>query len=379
MGAAPEPEVIDGRFEVGEIIGRGAMGEVRRGRDLRLGRDVAIKFLRHDLAADGGVRARFEDEARAAAGLSHPAIVTVFDSGEWERVPYLVMECLPGRTLADELTEAPVAAERVRAIAVDIAGALETAHRVGVVHRDVKPGNILITDDGRAKLADFGIAKSTEALDHTMTGMIVGTPAYLAPERLSGEPATPRSDLYSLGVVLYEALTGDKPFGGDTPVALAHAIHTTTPQPLLERLPDIDPTLAAAVDRAIARDPGARQASAGALVAELTAGPQTAPTTLTPQNPSPTATMPALTPERPSPTPEGDAGGWWRRRSPAERQGVIVAAVFVVAVVLVFLGTRDDGEGGVTPPTTAPPAGETTEIPEPLDDALDELEELVRP
>lgn len=377
MGAEPEVDVIDGRFEVGEVIGRGAMGEVRRGRDLRLGRDVAIKFLRRDLAADEGVRARFEDEARAAARLSHPAIVTVFDSGEWEQVPYLVMECLPGRTLADELGEAPVAAERVRAIATDIAGALETAHSVGVVHRDVKPGNILITEDGRAKLADFGIAKSTEALDHTMTGMIVGTPAYLAPERLGGEPATPRSDLYSLGVVLYEALTGDKPFSGDSPVAFAHAIHTTTPRPLLERLPDIDPTLAGAVDRAMSREPGARQTSAGALVAELTADIQTTPTELTAKNPTATAAMPALTQPRRVSIPAVD--GWWRQRTPAERRGAVAIAVGVIVVLLVFLMARDDGGGSETPPTTAPPAAETTELPRPLDDAIVELEERVRP
>lgn len=377
MDVVPGAGVIEGRFEVGEVIGRGAMGEVRRGRDLRLGRDVAIKFLRSDLAADEGVRARFEDEAKAAARLSHPAIVTVFDSGEWERVPYLVMECLPGRTLADELAEGPVPAARVRAIAMDIAGALEAAHRVGVVHRDVKPGNILLTEDGRAKLADFGIAKSTEALDHTVTGMIVGTPAYLAPERLTGEPATARSDLYSLGVVLYEALTGEKPFRGDTPIALAHAIHTTSPMPLLERLPGVDAALAAAVDTAMQRDPKDRQPSLAAMAADLASDSATAPTMAdTMWASSGTATIPVVT--SPTHTSLARLASWWEERTAAERQAIVAVAVIVVALLL-FMTTRDDGDGQVPPSTTVPVAEEHAPLPPALDDAIVDLEQSVQP
>lgn len=258
MATEPRAELIEGRYEIGPVIGRGAMGEVRRARDTRLGRDVAVKSLRRDLAADDGVRSRFEDEARSAARLNHPAVVAVYDSGEWDGVPYLVMECLPGRTLADELAEGPIAPGRVRDVAVDLLGALAAAHRLGVIHRDVKPGNILLTAGGRAKLADFGIAKSTETLEHTHTGLVIGTPAYLAPERLDGRAATAQSDLYALGVVLYEALTGERPFRGDTPIALAHAIHATEPLLVRDRQPEVEPVLARVIDTAMAKNPARR-------------------------------------------------------------------------------------------------------------------------
>ncbi|MBA2283148.1 MAG: serine/threonine protein kinase, partial [Acidimicrobiia bacterium] len=272
MQATPEPDVLAGRYEVGPVIGHGGMGEVRRGRDQRLGRDVAIKFLRADLAAQPEVRARFEHEARAAAALSHPAVVTVFDSGETGDVPYLVMECLPGDTLADRLADGPLDPGRVRTMADDLLGALEAAHALGVIHRDVKPGNVLFTADGRAKLADFGIAKSTDSLDQTVTGLVIGTPAYLAPERLAGAAASPASDLYSLGVVLYEALTGERPFRGETPIEIAHAVATSTPTPAAERRPAADPHLTAAVDRAMARDVEHRFRTAGAMRVVLTGG-----------------------------------------------------------------------------------------------------------
>lgn len=376
----PPVEVIDGRYEVGAVIGRGAMGEVRRGRDVRLGRDVAVKYLRADLAADRSVRSRFEDEARAAARLSHPAIVTVFDSGEWEGVPYLVMECLSGRTLADELAGGPLPADRVLAIGVDVAGALATAHALGVIHRDVKPGNILLTGTGGVKLADFGIAKSTETLDHTVTGTIVGTPAYLAPERLAGEPATAQSDLYSLGVVLYEALTGERPFRGDTPVALAHAIHTTTPTGVRERLPGIAPALATAIDAAMAKDPKHRPSSAAAMVAFL-AGDASPPSLFETQElPMPaTVALPAQTT-----IPRGGrrlgARHWWSTRTGNERRtvGVVGVAAFV-AIVLAVTVIDDDGTPEIPPTTVAPTSAPGEVLPEPLDDALERLEESVQP
>lgn len=374
MGTAPDTEAIDGRFQVGDLIGQGAMGEVRRGRDLRLGRDVAIKQLRRDLAADPAVRARFEDEARAAAGLSHPAIVTVFDSGEWSGVPYLVMECLPGRTLADELTEGPIDPRRVRDIAIDIAGALDAAHLLGIIHRDVKPGNILLTETGRAKLADFGIAKSTEGLDHTMTGMIVGTPAYLAPERLGGDPATARSDLYGLGVVLYEAVTGEKPFRGDTPVALAHAIHTTAPIPIQARVPGLDPRLVWVIEAMMAREPDQRPDSAAAVLAALTQEGTTTSLSPAPSNPA-TAVLPVAAASTPQ-SPGIAAKDWWQKRDRGQRQALI-ALVVIAATLLLLVANRSDGDGDGSPsPTTTAPAS-TVPLPAPLDDAIRQLERTV--
>src|SRR5258706_2525405 len=209
------------------------MAEVRRARDLRLNRDVAVKLLRHDLAGWPDARRRFEDEASSAARLNHPNVVIVFDSGEHEGDPFIVMECLPGRTLADELVAGlALPPGRVRRLGADVLGALAAAHDIGIVHRDVKPANVLLCVDGSVKVGDFGIAKTTEGLDLTVTGQLVGTPAYMAPERLQGNPATPASDLYSAGVLLYEAASGRKPFTGDSPMAVAASIAAGRPAAL---------------------------------------------------------------------------------------------------------------------------------------------------
>ena len=260
------------RYRLGPLLGRGGMAEVYEGHDERLDRAVAVKVLRPEMAADTGVRDRFEAEARSAARLSHPNVVAVFDTGEDEGTPYLVMERLPGETLADRMAAGPVDQAWLRRVAGDVLGALGAAHAAGLVHRDVKPGNILLAADGCAKVADFGIAKSLEVVgDLTGTGLLVGTPAYLAPERLDGRPATERSDLYALGVVLYEALAGTKPFVGDTPVAMAQAVLHDVPPRLVEVRPDVDPDLAAAAERSMARDPSSRPASAREM-ARLLAG-----------------------------------------------------------------------------------------------------------
>ncbi|HSH60803.1 MAG TPA: protein kinase, partial [Acidimicrobiales bacterium] len=213
MHEAPAPEVIADRYELGTVLGRGGMGEVRDGLDRRLGRPVAVKLLRRDLAADPELRRRFEGEARAAARLAHPNVVAVHDTGEQEGVPYIVMERLAGRTVADEIAEGPLEPARVQRLGREVLAALDVAHRAGTVHRDIKPANLLLTPESSVKVADFGIAKAAEALpsDVTASGQVIGTPAYLAPERLEGAPATARSDLYSLAVVLYEALSGTKP------------------------------------------------------------------------------------------------------------------------------------------------------------------------
>lgn len=372
MVTEPRAEVIEGRYELGPVIGRGAMGEVRRGWDTRLEREVAVKCLRRDLAADDGVRVRFEDEARSAARLNHPAIVAVYDSGEWNKVPYLVMECLPGRTLAEELAQGRVAPGRVRDIAVELLGALAAAHRLGVIHRDVKPGNVLLTTDGFVKLADFGIAKSTDTLDHTQTGLIIGTPAYLAPERLEGRAATAQSDLYALGVVLYEALTGERPFHGDTPVALAHAIHATTPLPIRERLPEIDPALARVIDAAMAKDPARRPASAEAMLA-LLAGridplPETQPIPTTAARPLDTTIEPTGAARR----------GRGRTHPHRPQLSVLVMAALAVLVAIVLVSAARGRSDTPPPTTTSVPAAEPP-LPAPLDDAITKLEESVTP
>jgi non-specific serine/threonine protein kinase/serine/threonine-protein kinase len=244
------------------------MAEVYAATDRRLGREVAIKLLLPAMAARPDVRRRFEAEARAAASLIHPNAVAVFDTGEDDGVAYIVMERLPGETLADRLTAGPVDPGWVRRLGCDVLGALGAAHAAGIVHRDVKPGNILLTSEGSAKIADFGIATSLDA-DPTSASHLIGTPAYLAPERLEGAPASPRSDLYSLGVVLYEALAGAKPFRGDVPVAVAHSIHEGVHPPLAGARPEVDPALVGVVEKAMARDPEARFPSAPAMAAAL--------------------------------------------------------------------------------------------------------------
>ena len=415
------PVVIDERYELGEVIGRGAMGDVHAAVDTRLDRPVAVKCLRAALAADPSVRSRFEDEARAAARLSHPGIVTVFDSGEWDGVPFLVMERLPGRTLCDEMQDGPLSQERVRAVGVRVAQALAAAHEVGVVHRDVKPGNVLLTADGDVKLSDFGIAKSTEGVDLTITGTVVGTPAYLAPERLAGRPASARSDLYSLGVVLYEALTGDKPYQGDTPVALAHAIHVSSPEPISSRRADVDADLAAAIEGAMARDPEGRPPSASHLAAALGRDPLvTEPTpavdepgtAVLPVVPSPdrvfvdappegadhagdlapTAALqvhgdattlhqptaispPAAEPVR-APAP-GRLARWWRARTASDQRTLVVALVAALAIIGLALLT--DRDLALEPPVTTEASTSDAPLPAPLEDALDRLEGAVTP
>src|SRR2546423_3234570 len=222
------PDVLAGRYERRGVLGQGGMGTVYDAWDRRLERAVALKVLRPTMAADATVRARFEAEARAAATLLHPNVVAVFDSGDDAGTAFLVMERLPGHTLRHEISGGPLSPDRVRAVLADILAALGAAHDAGIVHRDIKPGNVLFAPDGSAKVADFGIAKSA-GLDLTGTGEIVGTTAYLSPERLEGAAASPASDVYAVGVLAYEALTGRKPFPADSPAELAQAIANGLP------------------------------------------------------------------------------------------------------------------------------------------------------
>ena len=390
------PEVIADRYRLDGLLGRGGMGEVRLGHDERLGRPVAVKLLHHSMAADEGARRRFEDEARAAAQLVHPNAVAVFDTGEHEGIPYIVMECLPGRTLADEIAEGPMPAPRVRAVALQVLSALEAAHRAGVIHRDVKPGNILLTADGTAKVGDFGIAKTAEGLDHTATGMIVGTPSYLAPERITGSPATARSDLYAVGVVLYEALAGAKPFHDRSPLALAAALQHEAPRPLGALAPGADAALVAATERAMARDPADRFASASSMGAaidgELPGATDAAGVGAT-EAVSPPVTVPAGRPAASTAPVEAPPGGTavaaasrrrsgagagrgaWRRRVPVAAALVLVA--LLVASVLLAAGPDGEGADGSGPVPTDRPGGPA--LPPALEEPVRALEEAVQP
>ena len=216
------------------------MAEVRDGWDMRLDRPVAVKLLHPAFSVADDSRRRFEIEARAAASLNHPNIVAVHDSGDHAGTPFIVMERLSGRTLADELMRGPLPRDHVRAILGDVLSALTAAHSAGILHRDIKPANILFTPTGGVKVGDFGIAKSAET-PATMTGQIVGTMAYLSPDRIAGRPATVADDLYAVGAVGYEAVTGHQPFPQENLAALARAIAETVPPPLRMLRPDVEP------------------------------------------------------------------------------------------------------------------------------------------
>ncbi len=257
--------LLAGRYEVRGRLGRGGMAEVCDGWDTRLRRPVAIKLLHQDVSAQSGMRNRFDAEARAAAALNHPNIVAIYDCGEHDGRPFIVMERLPGGTLADELRHGPMSQQRVHAMLDNVLAALTEAHRAAILHRDIKPGNILLAAGGETmKVADFGIAKTPEATK-TLTGHILGTIAYLSPERLAGAPAGVADDLYAVGVVGYEALAGHRPFPQENMAALAGAILHGRPPQLAGLRPDVDPNLITLIERAMAHDPRQRFVSAEAM------------------------------------------------------------------------------------------------------------------
>ncbi|MFD0571484.1 protein kinase [Kitasatospora gansuensis] len=264
---------LNGRYELGEILGVGGMATVYRGHDHQLGRPVAVKVLNGGLADDPRFGERFGQEAQHAARLHHPRIVTVFDSGVDQGSPYIVMELVHGRPLSQliaETTWLPV--ERAVGIAAAVCEALEVAHAAGLVHRDIKPGNIMITHEGGVKVVDFGIARaSSSGAQLTQTAAVLGTAGYLSPEQATASPLDGRSDLYAVGCVLTEMLTGEPPFTADTSVAVAFRHVTEQPAPPSYRRPGLPPVLDTAVLRLLAKNPADRPADAAAARAELLA------------------------------------------------------------------------------------------------------------
>ena len=265
-------KIFNSRYRVGAMIGTGGMADVYRGEDLRLGREVAIKVLRSDLARDPSFVARFRKEALAAAGLSDPGIVAVYDSGEDGTDSYIVMELVSGQTLRELLqSKEAISVDRALFIVAGILDALAYSHHKGIIHRDIKPGNIMITDEGDIKVMDFGIARALADIGATMTNTwnVVGTAQYLSPEQATGEAADARSDIYSVGCVLFELLSGEPPFTGDTPVSVAFQ-HVSGSVPSLSTLiPDIDSNLETIISVALSKDPMHRYQSAGAMLADL--------------------------------------------------------------------------------------------------------------
>jgi eukaryotic-like serine/threonine-protein kinase len=268
---AVETELLPPRYRSPRRLGRGAMGDIYLATDELLGREVAVKVLADRYAADEGIRKRFKREALAAARLSgEPGAVTIFDVGDWEGRPFIVMEHLAGGSLEDRLRrEGAQPPERAVAWLEQAAGALDAAHRHGIVHRDVKPANLLLNERGEVTVADFGIASSAGMDSMTLTGTVLGTAGYLSPEQAQGERSTPASDLYALAVVAYELLSGERPFERESPTAEA-AAHVNTPVPsIAARCENLSPEVDRVFQRALAKDPRQRHGSAREFVAEL--------------------------------------------------------------------------------------------------------------
>ena len=348
---ALDDSVVAGRYELQAVIGRGATGVVFRGRDRVLKRDVAVKILHPDVAGDEIASARFQKGARLAARINHPNAVAIFDTGVHEGQPFVVMECLSGETLAARIAAQPLGCDQVRDIATQLLGALSAAHRRGVIHRDIKPANLLLTPTGAVKVVDFGIATATDGHNVTGAGFVIGTLAYLAPERLQGAPATPESDIYAAGVVIYEALTGRKPFHADTPLALLDQISHRSPDDLTSLRPDVDSRLTRVVTRALQADPKARYATAAAMAHAL-------------ERPRRAKRRSSLPPPPPTPTIVAPATEQFSRPHRHRlRRALVVLAVALAAASCVGGAFALHNNGASSPtPTTSPVA---TEPPSP--------------
>ncbi|MFC8422465.1 Stk1 family PASTA domain-containing Ser/Thr kinase [Streptomyces sp. NPDC057236] len=387
-----EPRRLGGRYELGPVLGRGGMAEVYHAHDTRLGRQVAVKTLRADLARDPSFQARFRREAQSAASLNHPAIVAVYDTGEdyidGVSIPYIVMEYVDGSTLRELLHSGrKLLPERTLEMTIGILQALEYSHRAGIVHRDIKPANVMLTRNGQVKVMDFGIARAMgdSGMTMTQTAAVIGTAQYLSPEQAKGEQVDARSDLYSTGCLLYELLTVRPPFVGDSPVAVAYQHVREEPQPPSVFDPEITPEMDAIVLKALVKDPDYRYQSADEMRADIEACLDGQPVAATaalgavgyggyPDDQPTTALRPdagaaAATSMLPPMNPDDGGFGYddrqSRRRQPKKNNTSTI--LLVVAGVLVLIGAiligrwAISGGGGVGNDTVAAPnfVGET--------------------
>ena len=343
----PQPRLLGGRYQVGELLGYGGMAEVHRGRDLRLGRDVAIKMLRADLARDATFQMRFRREAQNAASLNHPAIVAVYDTGEeraptGEALPYIVMEFVNGRTFKEVLAaEGRLMPRRALEICADICSAIEFSHRHGIIHRDIKPGNVMMTQTGQVKVMDFGIARAlaSGATTMTQTSAVIGTAQYLSPEQARGESVDARSDVYATGCVLYELLTGHPPFVGDNPVSVAYQHVREDPRPPSYSNRDVPPDVDAVALKALAKNPMNRYQSAAEMRGDLLRAAAGRPVYATPVMPAeelpPTAAQTRIVPAART---SGPRTGQMARVPDARQRkasGWVIAALSVLGVLAV--------------------------------------------
>ncbi|MFG1805451.1 Stk1 family PASTA domain-containing Ser/Thr kinase [Streptomyces sp. NPDC049040] len=374
-----EPRRLGGRYELGSVLGRGGMAEVYLAHDTRLGRTVAVKTLRVDLARDPSFQARFRREAQSAASLNHPSIVAVYDTGEdyvdGISIPYIVMEYVDGSTLRELLHSGrKLLPERAMEMTVGILQALEYSHRAGIVHRDIKPANVMLTRTGQVKVMDFGIARAMgdSGMTMTQTAAVIGTAQYLSPEQAKGEQVDARSDLYSTGCLLYELLTVRPPFVGDSPVAVAYQHVREDPQPPSVFDPEVTPAMDAIVLKALTKDPDYRYQSADEMRADIEAALDGQPVAAAVAmgavgygyphgygDSSPTTALPPQADPRTSmlpPSREDDGGYGYDDRPDRRRQKkggntstvLLVVAGILVLIGAIFLGKSIFGGGNAT-------------------------------
>jgi tetratricopeptide (TPR) repeat protein len=364
VGVSVQGTLLDGRYRVLRHLGSGGMASVLLCEDERLDRLVAVKRLHADQPED--IERRFVREAKLGASLNHPNLVSVFDTATDEEGVLIVMEYVEGEALSRALRRGPLAPERVARMADDLGKALDHAHRHGVVHRDVKPGNVLLRNDGLTKLVDLGIATAADQTRITRTGVVLGTASYMAPEQLEGRTAGPRADVYALAAVCFEALAGERARPGRSPIEIAGTIATEPPPDLRERRADAPPAAAVLLERAMSPDPGRRPATAGELGNGLRraleggepptaatrrleprtapAAPPPAPVAAASAAPAAARTSPSLSPLEPASTPAA-AGRRRRDRSRVVALGLAGALIAVaIAVVAIALGSGGGDE-----------------------------------